>query len=144
MRLRIATANLENLDDDALDKPPLAERAPVLRSALVRLRADVLCLQEIHSQDAADGSRELRALEQVIAGTDYDGFERLSTRPQAAAFYEVRNLVILSRFPIAASRQLSQDLVPGPQYRPATAQPAPARCWTNSIPRWSGTRRCTR
>jgi len=40
--LRIATFNLENLDDEPGDKPTLAERVRVMRPQLVRLRADVL------------------------------------------------------------------------------------------------------
>jgi len=125
MRLRIATANLENLDDEADLKPPLSVRVPILRGELLRLNADVVCLQEIHSQSASGGPRELRALDEVVAGTQYAAFHRVSTRPHDAPFYDKRNLVILSRFPITASQQILQDMAPAPQYRPVTAQPRP-------------------
>jgi endonuclease/exonuclease/phosphatase family metal-dependent hydrolase len=129
MRLRIATANLENLDDTAELKPPLAVRVPILRAELLRLDADVVCLQEIHSQQDPGGPRDLCALDQVVAGTQYAGFNRVSTHPANAAFYDVRNLAILSRFPIASSRQLMQDLAPAPQYGPVTRVP-PAQAAT--------------
>jgi predicted extracellular nuclease len=125
MRVRIATANLENLDDTADAKPPLTVRVPILRAELVRLNADVVCLQEIHSQQAANGKRELRALEQVVAQTQYAGFHRVSTHPQNAPFYDLRNLVILSRFPIAFSQQLMHRMAPPPQYASVTASPRP-------------------
>ncbi len=44
--MRIATFNLESLD------LPLGERAAVLRPALARLDADILCLQEVNGQHA--------------------------------------------------------------------------------------------
>ncbi len=55
MRLRIATFNLENLDDKAEQKPKLAERIQVMRPQLIRLDADVLCLQEVHGQEEGEG-----------------------------------------------------------------------------------------
>ena len=54
MSLRIATFNLENLDDTA--QPSLAERIQIMRLQLERVAADITCLQEIHSQGSA-GSR---------------------------------------------------------------------------------------
>jgi endonuclease/exonuclease/phosphatase family metal-dependent hydrolase len=61
LNLRIATFNIENLDDEPGDDPTLAERIAVLRPALERLRADVLCLQEVHGQEQAGQPRELLA-----------------------------------------------------------------------------------
>jgi len=61
MPLRIATFNLENLDDVQGAQPTLAERIAVMRPQLNRVRADVLCLQEVHSQGPA-GARTLAAL----------------------------------------------------------------------------------
>jgi len=46
--LRIATFNIENLDDLPGQKPSLAERVAAIQPQLLRLRADVICLQEIH------------------------------------------------------------------------------------------------
>lgn len=50
-RLRVATFNLENLDDKAGKKPTLEERIAVMRPMLLRLDADVLCLQEVNGQE---------------------------------------------------------------------------------------------
>ena len=48
--MRLATFNLENLDDAPDGAPPLAERLRILRPQLERLAADVLCLQEVNAQ----------------------------------------------------------------------------------------------
>ena len=61
--LRIATFNLENLDDQPDQRPTLDERIAVMRPQLLRLRADILCLQETRAdpppqhraRDAAHG-----------------------------------------------------------------------------------------
>jgi exonuclease III len=54
--LRIATFNLENFDD-LPTAPTLATRVELMQRELVRLRADVLCLQEVNSQDDDAGGR---------------------------------------------------------------------------------------
>ncbi len=44
------------------------------------------------------------SLEQLVADTEYAGFNVVSTRvADGSQVYDVRNLVILSRFPIAIS-----------------------------------------
>lgn len=43
MPLRIATFNVENLDDGATIRPPLAERVQIMRPQLERVSADILC-----------------------------------------------------------------------------------------------------
>ena len=48
--MRIATFNLESLDLPPKAHVPLEVRAQVLRPALARLEADVLCLQEVNGQ----------------------------------------------------------------------------------------------
>jgi exonuclease III len=42
--MRMATFNIENLD------LPVEARLPVLRPALERLEADIVCLQEVNGQ----------------------------------------------------------------------------------------------
>ena len=42
MTLRIATFNLENLDDDAGMSPTLADRIQIMRPQLERIAADIL------------------------------------------------------------------------------------------------------
>ena len=126
--LRIATFNLENLDDRPGLEPSLAERIRVLRPQLLRLRADVLCLQEVNSQHA-DGhtERRLLALERLLRETPYASYHLAATgRRNGAGPADVHNLVTLSRFAIAERRQYWHDLVPAPVWRPLTADP-PAR-----------------
>ena len=65
-RLRIASFNLENLDDAADADVSLETRMAVLRPQLLRLEADVLCLQEINGQRRRNGEpRRLSALDRL-------------------------------------------------------------------------------
>lgn len=119
--LRIATFNLENLDDRG--EPPFEERIAVLRPQLRRLAADVLCLQEVNAQRAAKGApRTLRALDRLLDDTPYAGFHR--TAGDGPKLADRHNLVILSRWPVVAARLIRHDLVPPPLVRLATAEPA--------------------
>ena len=47
IKVSIATFNLMSLDDRSDRSPSLDERIPILRPQLIRLNADILCLQEI-------------------------------------------------------------------------------------------------
>ena len=117
--LRIATFNLESLDDDAL-----AARIAVLRPELVRLRVDILCLQEVNGQRAARSrERRLAALSALISETPYAAYQLASTLTIDGDPAERHNLVILSRLPIASRAQIRHELVERPLYRPATASP---------------------
>ena len=125
-RLRIATFNLESLDDLPDQAVPLAARIDVLRPQLMRLQADVLCLQEVNAQrTTSDGPRVLHALDRLLEGTPYETYRRFagggSGDPHDLA--NVHNLVILSQFPIVAARALQHKFVEPPRYRPATAHP---------------------
>ncbi len=130
MRLRLATFNLENLGDRP-GGPSLAERIAVLRPQLLRLEADILCLQEVHGDRPPEGGpRRLLALDALLEGTAYAGYARASTRspgPHGAEGWvaDVHNLVVLSRLPIRASRELRHELVPPVAFRLSTAKPAP-------------------
>ncbi|MBN2476368.1 MAG: endonuclease/exonuclease/phosphatase family protein [Pirellulales bacterium] len=122
---RIATFNVENLDDPSV--PPLAERIAVMRPQLERLRPDVLCLQEVHGQEQPGQPRRLLALEQLLTGTQIAGYYQESTQtlnhPQV---YDKRNLVILSRFPIVDRKQIKHEYVSAPAYKKVTADPEEA------------------
>jgi endonuclease/exonuclease/phosphatase family metal-dependent hydrolase len=122
MKLRIATFNLENLDDDVNVQPTLAERIQIMRPQLERVAADVICLQEVHSQGTA-GARTLAALDQLISNTQYAGFNRQKTLTTAGQLYDQRNLVILSRFPITNTQIIRDSAGPRPSYQMATANP---------------------
>ena len=81
--LRIATFNLENLDDRASDKPTLDERIPLIRPQLLRVNADVLCLQEVNAQKEGRSLR-LRALSRLLEDTPYASYESSRRRPTIA------------------------------------------------------------
>jgi endonuclease/exonuclease/phosphatase family metal-dependent hydrolase len=116
--MRVATFNLESLDE------PVAARAGLLRPALERLEADVLCLQEVNGQKIG-GRRVLAALDALLEGTVYAGFHRASTRI-GAGVADVHNLVTLSRFPIVEVDQILHDLLPPLRAMPQAAEPAAA------------------
>lgn len=118
---RLATFNLENLDDRPRADPPLEQRLSVLRPQLERLNADVLCLQEVNGQrDTKGAPRCLRALDTLLRGTPYETFAR-ATVPRGIT--DKHNPVILSRWPIAACHGYHHDLVPPPSVRLVTAEP---------------------
>ena len=125
MQLRLATFNLENLDGRIGVAPPLADRIAVLRPQLLRLRADILCLQEINGQELIRRQpRTLNALDRLLEDTPYVGYSLVHTRgPRGAGPADRHNLVVLSRFPIEASRQIRHELVQPLSYRPSTAIP---------------------
>lgn len=114
MRLRIATFNLENLDEARRGGVSLEARCAVLRPQLLALRADVLCLQEVSAHMRHAGVRELRALDALLAGTPYAGFARATSRVRAGEPSDKHNLVVLSRWPVVCERQHAHDLVTPP------------------------------
>ena len=104
--LRIATFNLENFDDKPSQKPTLAERIALMRPQLLRLNADILCLQEVNGQEQPHQPREILALQQLTATTPYSDYHTVSTKTaDGHQVYDERNLVILSRFEILAHEQ---------------------------------------
>ena len=124
-RLRIATFNLESLDDEPGAVPALSERIAVLRPQLRRLEADLLCFQEVNAQAVARHlPRRLTALDHLLEDTLYLGYNRALTGPIAHdGPAERHNLALLSRYPIAASRQIHHERVPPLSYRSVTASP---------------------
>lgn len=121
-RIRIATFNVENLDDShAASEPSLDERIAVLRPQLMRLNADIVCLQEVHGQKVGGQPRQLLALARVLEGTPYAEYHQAVTTGPDGQIFDQRNLVILSSFPIVSSQQYRNDLVRPPQYRMVTA-----------------------
>ena len=130
MRLRIATFNLENLGakpGHRSDPGSLAARIEALHPQLLRLEADVLCLQEINGQKRRGGGYDLAALDALLETTDYAGFERVATeRGPGQGALDIHNLAILSRYPIANSRQVFHEVVTPPVHRMVTADPPAA------------------
>jgi endonuclease/exonuclease/phosphatase family metal-dependent hydrolase len=122
-RFRLATFNLESLDRKVGDERLLAQRIEVLQPQLLRLNADILCLQEVsaHSKDA-QGQRTMAALDALLAGTRYADYARVSSVGAAGhGPADIHNLVILSRWPCTTSRQIRHELVPPVRHAPVTA-----------------------
>lgn len=123
--VRLATFNLENLDDVPGKKPTLADRIRVMRPQLARLNADILCLQEVNGQEQPGKPRSLLALDQLVAGTPLAGFNRVHTKTAGGEVFDVRNIAVLSRFPfIDAPEQILHKYTPRPKYQRVTAKPA--------------------
>ena len=123
IKLRIATFNLMNLDDRHDRRPSLEERIPVLRPQLIRLDADILCLQEVCGQRDHEKIR-LSALHKLLHDTPYEGYYRFSTMDRATGEpFENHNLVILSRFEILEHHQYMHDYAPSLRYQKVTAFP---------------------
>jgi endonuclease/exonuclease/phosphatase family metal-dependent hydrolase len=119
--VRIATFNLESLGDSREPTVALGRRLDRLRTHLLRLDADVLCLQEVNARKAPRRHRVLAALDRLLDGTPYAGSARVEmTRMDTGAPADRHNLVIVSRLPIAESRQIWNDIVPPLSYRPVT------------------------
>jgi endonuclease/exonuclease/phosphatase family metal-dependent hydrolase len=124
--LRIATFNLESLDDRPDVVPSFADRLPVLRARLDRLEADILCLQEIAARHTAGkrSPRRLTALDALVEGKPYAACQRVvSLARDGRGPLDVHNLAILSRPRLLAQRQYWHDLVAPVSYRLATASP---------------------
>lgn len=127
--MRIATFNLESLDLPPRAVTPIEVRAEALRPALERLRADILCLQEINGQHIpGKRKRELLALDRVLEGTRYAGYHRVATTGASAqgGVADVHNLVTLSRYPVRAHREILHALVDPLLRRAITSVPRPA------------------
>ena len=82
--MRVATFNLENLDDEAGQDPSLATRVAIMSPQLDRIAADIKCVQEVHSQASLQG-RTLAALDTLLAGTSYEPMSGSRPRPPPAS-----------------------------------------------------------
>ncbi len=120
MAVRIATFNVENLD--SADQPQLDARIRVMRPQIERIAADVLCLQECHSEQLG-GQRQLDGLNQLLAGTPYAQFNLESTQTVAGGLYAERNVVTLSRFAFTDTQIIRDSVGPRPSYQLSTANP---------------------
>lgn len=125
IKLRIATFNLENLDDKPGETPTLDERIAVMRPQLLRLNADILCLQEVNGQEESGKPRRILALKKLIEDTPYSDYNQATTTTvDKEQVYDERNLVILSRFNIIEHQQYKHKFALPPLYRAVTANPA--------------------
>jgi endonuclease/exonuclease/phosphatase family metal-dependent hydrolase len=123
--MRVATFNVDSLDVPPRASIALEDRIAILAPQLVRLKADILCLQEINGQRTPERAhRALLALDKLLAGTDYAAFARAETVTADGALADVHNLVTLSRWPIRRFQSVRHTLVPPLAYHPVTASPA--------------------
>lgn len=125
MVLRIATFNLENLDDGIDLQPPIEKRIQIMRPQLERVAADIICFQEVHSQVSAN-TRVLVALDKLLDDTSYVAFNKASTLTTSGKLYLQRNIVTLSRFQIISTQIIRDSTGPQPSYQMATATPPDA------------------
>jgi endonuclease/exonuclease/phosphatase family metal-dependent hydrolase len=124
VRLRIATFNLMNLDDRRDHIPSFEERIPILRPQLVRLDADILCLQEVCGQHKSGRKVRLDAMNRLLECTPYESYKRINTiDPDTKEPFEHHNLVILSRYDIVDHDQYLHEYAPSPRYKKVTAIP---------------------
>jgi endonuclease/exonuclease/phosphatase family metal-dependent hydrolase len=109
--MRLATFNIENLDLAPKAEVPFAARAAVLRPALERIAADILCLQEVNGQHVAGSpERRLVALDMLLQGTRYEAYQRAATSgPTGRGVASVHNLVTLSRYLIRQQRVVRHE-----------------------------------
>ena len=122
--MRIASFNLESLDEPPRGRVSVERRIEILRPQLVRLRADVLCLQEVNGQNEKDGTRSLRVLDRVLEGTPYADFNRVhSQSPSGKGARDRHNIVTLSRFPISSFEEVCHTRMDPPLYRSVTEIP---------------------
>jgi len=122
--IRVATFNLENFDETPAGvRPSLADRISFMRPQVQRLRADVVCFQEVHGQERAGQPRDLHALRELLTGTNLEGCQLVSTKPKDDGVFNERNLVVATHLPVLSRQQLRNELVAAPTYRRLTAKP---------------------
>jgi endonuclease/exonuclease/phosphatase family metal-dependent hydrolase len=109
-----------------------------MRPQLLRLKTDILGIQEVKGQEVPGQSRRLLAPAKLLANTPYAGFHQVSTMTEdGTQVYDERNLVILGRFEITDHHQYKHDFADAPRYRKVTAKPeeseAKALTWERPI-----------
>lgn len=127
--MRVATFNLESLDLPPRAPRPIEARIEMLRPELERACADILCLQEVNSQNQpGTKERTLEALDRLIEGTPYEDFSRaVSTSSDGKGISDVHNLVTLSRWPVLDTRSIRHDFIQPISYSAVTATPGQAQ-----------------
>jgi endonuclease/exonuclease/phosphatase family metal-dependent hydrolase len=119
--MRIATFNLESLGNRRRHGASSEERAAVLRPQLERLKADILCLQEVNADKVGDTRRPVD-LERLLDGTSY-AKHRLVISCLEAGPADVHNLAVLTRLPVLEEHNVKHSFVDPLQFRRHTALP---------------------
>ena len=121
--MRIGTFNLESLGDKHQKGAAFEDRAAVLRPQLDRLKADVLCLQEVDAPKV-HGTRRTVDLERLLEGTPYTKhFRVVSSGLSGAGPADVHNLVVLTRLSVIEEHTIRHTFVEPLRFRRHTAVP---------------------
>jgi hypothetical protein len=98
------------------------ERIAVMRPQLLRLNADILCLQEVNRQKdkAVD---YLGGLDELLKGTKYSAYDRAFTKNNATGANDEQKLLVLSRHKIEGCTEIKHDYVKAPLYGKMTSLP---------------------
>jgi len=122
--MRIATFNLENLDDKAGQDPSLATRVAIMGPSSSGWPPTCCASRRSIAKPGTEGPI-LAARDSLLVGTSYQDYQRLTTTTTGGELYQERNLVTLSRFPLLDHpRTIIRDSSgPRPAYQVATADP---------------------
>ena len=121
--MRIGTFNLESLGNTHQKGASFENRAAVLRPQLERLKADVLCLQEVDAPKVR-GTRHAVDLECLVEGTLYaEHVLVVSSGLLGAGPADVHNLAVLTRLPVIEEHTIRHTLVEPLRFRRHTPVP---------------------
>jgi endonuclease/exonuclease/phosphatase family metal-dependent hydrolase len=121
--MRIATFNLESFGSSHRNAAAFKERAVVLRPQLDRLKADVLCFQEVDAPKVG-GIRRTSDLKRLLEGMPYAEYSLLvSPGPSGVRPADVHNLVMLTHFPVIEQHIIRHHFVEPLGFRRHTAIP---------------------
>ena len=121
--MRIGTFNLESLGNTHQKGASFEDRAAVLRPQLERLKADILCLQEVDAPKVR-GTRHAADLECLVEGTLYaEHVLVVSSGLLGAGPADVHNLAVLTRLPVIEEHTIRHTLVEPLRFRRHTAVP---------------------
>jgi endonuclease/exonuclease/phosphatase family metal-dependent hydrolase len=124
--MRIGTFNLESLGEAHQKGASFRDRAAVLRPQLDRLKADVLCLQEIDARKVG-GARRAVDLERLLTDTFYVKHSLIvSSGPSGTGPADVHNLAVVTRLPVIEERTIRHTFVEPLRFRRHTAVPPDA------------------
>jgi len=124
--MRIGTFNLESFGHTDPKAASFEDRAAVLRPQLDRLKADVLCLQEVDARKLG-GVRRAADLERLLKSTFYAKHALIvSSGPSGTGPADVHNLAVVTRLPVIEQRTIRHIFVEPLRFRRHTAVPPDA------------------
>jgi endonuclease/exonuclease/phosphatase family metal-dependent hydrolase len=124
--MRIGTFNVESLGDAHRQGAPFEDRAAVLRPQLNRLKADVLCLQEIDAPKVGATRRAVN-LERLLEDTPYAEHSLIvSSGPSGIGAADVHNLAVLTRLRVIDEHTIRHTFVEPLRFHRRTAVPPDA------------------